>query len=53
MQEKKYSKKYWERERERERERKIDNLFVRENYVNNGKENEKFIVRWCEYEETK
>ena len=49
MQEKKYSKKYWERERERER----DNIFVRENYANNGKENEKFIVRWCEYEETK
>ena len=51
MQEKKkYSKKYCERERERERERY---LFVRENYAKNGKENDKFIIRWCEYEETK
>ena len=49
MQEKKYSKKYWERERERERY----NFFVKENYAKNRKENDKFIVRWCEYEKTK
>ena len=42
---------YIERERERERER--ENIFLRENYANNGRENEKFIVKWCEYEEIK
>ena len=26
---------------------------MRENYAKNGKENNKFIVKWCEYEETK
>ena len=31
---------FWERER--------NNLFVRENYANNGRENEKFIVKGCE-----
>ena len=46
MQEKKNSKKFWERERERE-------TFVKENHAKNGKENDKFIVRWCKYEETK
>ena len=41
MQEKKNTPKNIERERERERE----NLFVRENYVKNGRENDKFMVR--------
>ena len=51
MQEKKILQKIlWERERERERE---IYLFVRENYAKNGRENDKFIIRWCEYEETK
>ena len=43
---KKATKKLRERERERERER--DNIFVRENYVTNGKEDDKFIIRGCE-----
>ena len=34
-------------EREREREREIT-FFVRKNYVKNGKENDKFIVKQCE-----
>ena len=38
---KKSTKKLRERERERERE----NFFVRENYTNNGRQNDKFIVR--------
>ena len=25
---------------------------MRETYAKNGRENDKFIVRWCEYEET-
>ena len=33
------------RERERERER---TFFVRENYVQNGRDSDKFIVRECE-----
>ena len=41
MQEKKINKKIY---RERERERERENLFVRENYVKNGKKNKKFIV---------
>ena len=36
-----------------ERERERNNLFVRENYVKNGRENDKFIVRLCGYEEKK
>ena len=40
MQEKKINKKIY---RERERERK-KSLFVRENYVKNGRKNKKFIV---------
>ena len=51
MQEKKYSKNYCEREREREREGGREgwreggrnNIFVMENYVKNGRENNKFI----------
>ena len=43
MQEKKNTPKNIERERERERER--ENLFVREKYAKNGRENNKFIVR--------
>ena len=42
-----------ERERDRERENERNNFFVRENYAKNGRENEKFIVRCCEYKETK
>ena len=41
MQGKKNTLKNIERERERERE----NLFVRETYAKNGRENNKFIVR--------
>ena len=32
----------------RERERERNNIFVRENYVKNGREDDKFIVRGCE-----
>ena len=32
----------------RERERERQPFFVREKYVKNGKENDKFIVRGCE-----
>ena len=32
----------------RERERERNNLFVRENYAKNGRENDKFIIRECE-----
>ena len=41
-----------EREREREREGERNNFFffffVRENYTKNGRENNEFIVKWCE-----
>ena len=45
MQEKKNTPKNIESKREREREREIY-LFVRENYAQNEKENENFIIRW-------
>ena len=46
MQEKKKStKKFREREKERERE---DLFFVRENYAQNRRDSDKFIVKWCE-----
>ena len=44
MQEKKNPQKI-EREREREREK---TFFVRENYAQNGRGSDKFIVRGCE-----
>ena len=47
---------YRERERETERDKDKDrekNLFVSKNYTKIGRENDKFTVRWCEYEETK
>ena len=47
MQEKKKSTRKL-RERERERERERNNIFVRENYAKNGREDDKFIVRGCE-----
>ena len=31
------------------RERERENIFPRENCANNGRENEKFIVKWHEY----
>ena len=46
MQEKKIHQKI---ERERERE----HFFVRENYAQNGRDGDKFIIRECELEETK
>ena len=35
-------------EREREREREMTFFFVRENYAQNRRDNDKFIVRGCE-----
>ena len=49
MQEKKNPPKNLEREGEREREP----FFVRENYAQNRRDSDKFIVRECKYEETK
>ena len=46
MKEKKNPLQNWERERERERER--EPFFLREKYVKNGRENDKFLVRGCE-----
>ena len=37
-----------ERERERERERAGTFFFVRENYAQNRRDSDKFIVRGCE-----
>ena len=35
--------------REREREREITFFFlVKKNYTKNGRENDEFIVKWCE-----
>ena len=49
MQEKKNPPKNLEREGERERERERGDLFfVRENYAQNRRDSEKFIVRGCE-----
>ena len=50
MQEKKIHQKI-----QRERERERGNLFflVRENYAQNKRDNDKFIVRGCELEESK
>ena len=45
---KKSTKKLWERERERDRERERTNFFVRKNYAKNESENDKFIVRRSE-----
>ena len=45
MQEKKNPPKNLERERKRERE---DLFFVRENYAQNRRDSDKFIVRGCE-----
>ena len=45
---KKNQPKNCEREREREREREIHLFCVRENYAKNRRENNEFIVKWCE-----
>ena len=51
MQEKKNPPKNLEREREREREPFF--FFLRENYAQNRRDSNNFIVKGCEYEETK
>ena len=35
-------------ERERERYNLFFFFFVKENYIKNGRENDEFIVKWCE-----
>ena len=45
MQEKKIHQKYWERERNK--------IFVKENYAKNERGDDKYIIRECEWEETK
>ena len=48
MQEKLKKKKIHQKiQRERERERELF-FFVRENYAQNRRDSDKFIVRWCE-----
>ena len=45
---KKSTKKLRERERERERNNFFIFFLVRENYTKNGRENDKFTVKWYE-----